>query len=235
MNLREPHPCERCGTWIAEPNQRGKPQKFCSKNCRAGVHGVREYTCKECSRKWKAKSVPGYPPGYCSEDCRKEAARARALEWYYANPERAAAQPSRDPEVRKARWAAYYEANREAMIARVVEYSRTHPEMKRAYDAARYARTRGSVGSERFTLDEIFARDEGVCYLCLKDCPRETATMDHVIPAILGGPHTRVNVRLACKRCNSRKKAALIPEGFYAEGVEVEDQLSSETEQDNGY
>jgi 5-methylcytosine-specific restriction endonuclease McrA len=101
------------------------------------------------------------------------------------------------------------------MIARVVEYSRTHPEWKRAQDAARYAMTRGAVDAERFTLDEIAARDHGICYLCGREA--QSPTMDHVIPVSLGGPHTRVNVRLACRSCNSRKRQQLLPEGVYNE------------------
>jgi 5-methylcytosine-specific restriction endonuclease McrA len=163
-----------------------------------------------CSRRWTAKSVPGQPPRYCSEKCRKEAAKARAREWFYANPERVAQQPSRQAAVKAEYNAAYYEANREAMLERASQYRRDHPEWRRAWNHARYAMTRGAVDAERFTLDEIYARDKGVCYLCGQDCPREVASMDHVIPVALGGPHTRANVRLADRSCNSSKRHTLL-------------------------
>jgi hypothetical protein len=222
MNLREPHACERCGAWIESPNQRGKPQRFCSKRC-ASTLGLREFTCQVCSRRWVVESPVGQPPRYCSEDCRKEAAKARASEWYYTNPERVGAQASRQPEARATYWAAYYEANREAMIQRTLDYFRDHPEAKRARDAARYAMTRGASEAERFTLDEIYARDHGVCYLCGKDVTKQNWSMDHVIPVVLGGPHTRANVRLAHRSCNSRKRHQLLPEGVFGTTKENED------------
>lgn len=216
MDLRQPHPCERCGTWIEKPNPRGRPQRFCSKNCKDGVRGLREFTCQVCSRRWQADPGPGHPPAYCSEDCREEAARARAREWYYTNPERVAEQPSRQASAKSKTFAAYYQANREAQIERSVQYARDHPEWKRAKDAAYYAMSRGAVDAERFSLEEIYTRDHGICYLCGRDVDRAQWSMDHVIPVVLGGPHTRANVRLAHRSCNSRKRHALLPEGCFA-------------------
>lgn len=286
-NLRQPHPCERCGTWIEHPNQRGRPQRFCSKKCKDGVLGLRAFTCQVCARRWQAKSEPGRPPAYCSEDCRKEAARARAREWYYENPERAAGQPSRQPDYKSAAWATYYEVNREALVQHALDYVRDHseqireyrrrPEVREAqrirvakarqtpesrqkmaerqkdpeyrakqsrrqveYDKVRRSRdpeyrqkmlaktvmrralTRGAPDAELFTLDEIYQRDHGICYLCGKEVDHASRTMDHVIPVVLGGPHTRANVRLACRSCNSRKRHFLVPEGFYVENDEGE-------------
>lgn len=219
MDLREPHPCERCGTRIEKPNQRGKPQRFCSVRCKDGrPPALREFTCQVCARKWQAPSPSGRPPAFCSDSCRKQDAKARAREWYHSNPERVTEQPSRQVESRAVANAVYYAANRERESARVAEYARDHPEWKRARDAARYAMTRGAIDAERFTLDEIYARDHGVCYLCGQDVERSRATMDHVIPVVLGGPHTRANVRLAHRSCNSRKRHHLLSEGCFGDG-----------------
>lgn len=69
------------------------------------------------------------------------------------------------------------------------------------------------------TLEKLFRRDNGVCYLCGKLCDwndkivrDETVicgnnypSIDHVIPLARGGAHTWNNVRLAHRICNSIK------------------------------
>lgn len=80
---------------------------------------------------------------------------------------------------------------------------------------------------ECITLDEVIEKDNGICYLC--GCKTSKAdswldangyfvcgdtypTRDHVIPISKGGTHTRDNVRLACRKCNSRKSNTCIEE-----------------------
>ena len=66
---------------------------------------------------------------------------------------------------------------------------------------------------EKVTSDEVYKRDNGVCYICGNltfqdwiDRPlNQRATVDHVIPISKGGPHTWQNVRIACWRCNVTK------------------------------
>ena len=58
---------------------------------------------------------------------------------------------------------------------------------------------------EEFSLDEIYARDEGICLLCGLDVLRKNATMDHVVPLSKGGLHQRDSVVLAHRTCNTRK------------------------------
>lgn len=69
------------------------------------------------------------------------------------------------------------------------------------------------------TLKALFKRDNGICYLCGKQCDwndktinnRGTITgddypsIDHIIPLSLGGVNEWDNVRLACRRCNTKK------------------------------
>lgn len=69
------------------------------------------------------------------------------------------------------------------------------------------------------TLDKLFQRDGGVCYLCgmmcdWNDIVEKDGTMiagnnypsiDHVKPLSKGGTHTWDNLRLACRRCNTVK------------------------------
>jgi 5-methylcytosine-specific restriction endonuclease McrA len=125
-------------------------------------------------------------------------------------------QPSRQPDVRREKNVEYYAANREREIERALAYSRgPGRDAKRALDAARYALTRGASSAERFTLDDIFVRDAGICHLCGDLVERHglgslSATMDHVIPVTKGGHHTLENVKLAHRSCNTRKGNKLL-------------------------
>lgn len=68
------------------------------------------------------------------------------------------------------------------------------------------------------TPDDIAARDGWACHLCGRDInphahrnAAEGATLDHVIPMVLGGQHVLGNLRLAHRSCNSRKGARVLP------------------------
>lgn len=84
---------------------------------------------------------------------------------------------------------------------------------RKARDLARKARMRGpSADVDTFSNLEIFERDGWVCGLCdetvdkrLKYPDPKSASLDHVVPLSLGGPHTRANVQLAHFDCNVRK------------------------------
>ena len=69
------------------------------------------------------------------------------------------------------------------------------------------------------TLDRLFKRDGGVCYICGNKCDWSDIaevngamiagdnypSIDHVKPVSKGGTHTWNNIRLACRRCNTLK------------------------------
>lgn len=66
------------------------------------------------------------------------------------------------------------------------------------------------------TLELLFKKDDGVCYLCGKQCDWNNVdadgnaqgnypSIDHVRPLSKGGTHTWNNVRLACRSCNNAK------------------------------
>lgn len=65
------------------------------------------------------------------------------------------------------------------------------------------------------TLEKLFSRDGGVCYLCGNPCRwddvvngdagEQYPSIDHVIPVSKGGTHTWNNIKLACRRCNWTK------------------------------
>lgn len=69
------------------------------------------------------------------------------------------------------------------------------------------------------TLEKLYQRDDGVCYLCGNVCDwldieekdgtviagGSYPSIDHVKPISKGGTHTWDNIRLACRACNTKK------------------------------
>jgi hypothetical protein len=66
------------------------------------------------------------------------------------------------------------------------------------------------------TLEKLFRRDRGVCYLCGGGCDwtdmfegnagKNYPSIDHVIPVAKGGTHTWDNIKLAHRKCNTAKR-----------------------------
>lgn len=91
------------------------------------------------------------------------------------------------------------------------------------------------------TLETLYRRDSGVCYLCGEKCDWNDKeygsagplypSIDHIIPIARGGLHSWDNVRLAHCSCNSKKSSdmlddleTLVPENAYKYKKEPVDQ-----------
>lgn len=81
------------------------------------------------------------------------------------------------------------------------------------------ARKRAAV-IEQFTNLEIFERDAWICYLCGLGVNRAATwpdpsmpSLDHVVPLILDGPHSRANTRCSHLGCNLRKGTRMLEGG----------------------
>ena len=130
--------------------------------------------------------------------------RARVKAWADAHPGHVSA-----------RAVAWGKAKRTARRRIWTAYRLRHPFKVSAYARARSACERGAVHVERVCILELYARDRGTCWLCGEpvpapgsDCePAASATIDHVIPASLGGAHAYGNARLAHLGCNARRGA----------------------------
>jgi hypothetical protein len=162
--------------------------------------------CKKCKRAWAVKY----------DDHRRE----HDARWYQENRQ-----------LVLDRMKQYYAENAEAVKARVAAWYAEHPETVAAYrptaNASRRTpegRAQGrkdshkrrarmqQAGVEDFDDLEIFERDAWVCQLCwlpvdpeLQHPDRMSKSLDHVIPILLGGPHTRDNTQLAHLVCNIKK------------------------------
>jgi 5-methylcytosine-specific restriction endonuclease McrA len=87
-----------------------------------------------------------------------------------------------------------------------------HPDAVRSFAAARRAR-RQAATTEKFSVAEIFQRDNWTCHLCGSAIDRElrfpdswSASLDHVIPLSKGGAHSRANCAASHLFCNISKK-----------------------------
>lgn len=59
--------------------------------------------------------------------------------------------------------------------------------------------------TELVNRNAIITRDNSTCQICGCLLSKEEVTLDHIIPISKGGEHTEVNLRVACRSCNSRK------------------------------
>ena len=77
----------------------------------------------------------------------------------------------------------------------------------------------GVQADKDISLEKLYDRDHGICYLCNKSCDWSDfkkvngvfivggsyPTVEHVVPLCKGGSHTWDNIKLACHSCNSKK------------------------------
>lgn len=93
---------------------------------------------------------------------------------------------------------------------------RCHDRIKRD---KRIRRMKAREMDQDITLEKLFKRDGGACYLCGRMCDWEDSevidgqfvagesypSIDHVKPISKGGAHTWENIKLACRHCNTVK------------------------------
>lgn len=118
-------------------------------------------------------------------------------------------------EERRAKIPAYYAAHRKERQAHQRAYNVAHREEQRAYRVAHPEKFREHGHRRRARLRSqfvapvdaaaIYRRDRGRCHICGKHVRQVDASMDHLIPISLGGPHAPWNVALTHLRCNLRR------------------------------
>lgn len=99
----------------------------------------------------------------------------------------------------------------------------------RSYERNKETKRRMRLKTQGFdktiTLEKLYDRDNGVCYLCNRTCDWSDfqkvngvfivggsyPTVEHIKPLCKGGEHSWSNVKLACFSCNTKKGAKLMP------------------------
>lgn len=88
---------------------------------------------------------------------------------------------------------------------------------------ANYRARKRKAFIETVSFKKLYERDKGVCHICKKKTtteyvdgvqPSNYATIDHVIPLVMGGLHCYENTKIACKSCNSAKSGNIPKEGI---------------------
>ena|SRR5258708_30757802 len=64
----------------------------------------------------------------------------------------------------------------------------------------------------------IIKRDGYICKYCSKVITKETYTIDHILPASMGGDENPKNLVMCCEWCNKHAKN-LVFESFYAKQI----------------
>lgn len=91
---------------------------------------------------------------------------------------------------------------------------------RREHHAIRQKRKTEQTVDKDITLEKLFERDGGKCYLCGHICDWDDCkiidgvfiaggkypSVEHIVPLSKGGEHSWNNVKLACRRCNSVKR-----------------------------
>ena len=93
----------------------------------------------------------------------------------------------------------------------------------KAHDTRRRQLISDAMVDKDITVEGLFKRDNGICYLCGKPCRLDDyiiqdgqkqcgdwyPSIDHVVPLAKGGRHAWDNVRLAHRICNTRKSDSM--------------------------
>lgn len=128
-----------------------------------------------------------------------EKARESVRRWARANPEKILQL--------KRQWAA---ANSEKIRAWYRRWRLTNPFKAQERNRRRRVRLAGN-GIESVSIDRIIIRDGMICHLCGKSVIAKEFSLDHVIPVSRGGRHAENNLRIAHRRCNSRRRDKPLP------------------------
>lgn len=129
----------------------------------------------------------------------RDRSRASSKSWRERNPEKAALQ--------RRNWS---QRNPDKMALKRRRWRRRNPD-KVTLQKLRRERLEKSAFREVVNKSEVYARDGGRCLMCKLRLSIKEATLDHIVPLVLGGAHSLINVRLACRPCNSRRGAGRIP------------------------
>lgn len=113
-------------------------------------------------------------------------------EWYARN------QPEQRQRIRT-----WHSENKEWMRNYLREWNKNNPDKVREYGAVRDERLKGDFTVAEWR--EIKKFYKYTCLSCLRKEPEIKLSVDHVVPIVEGGKHTKSNIQPLCISCNSTK------------------------------
>lgn len=57
----------------------------------------------------------------------------------------------------------------------------------------------------RVSLDFLYNRAKGICFVCKKKVARAVASREHIVPESLGGSNDESNLSISHKKCNNKR------------------------------
>lgn len=187
-------------------------------------------TCKCCGEPVSVRKV------YCSPQCKEKEKWKREIERQYGSWENYESflKEKRQAKIKEMHERKQKEKEERTIIGTCVvcgnEFTTFNPAQKTCSKECgkrlRYAHKEKRIPKEQMidkdiTLEALYRRDSGVCYLCGGKCDwndkqgnivgASYPSIDHMIPISRGGFHTWGNVRLAHFKCNTVKSNELIP------------------------
>jgi 5-methylcytosine-specific restriction endonuclease McrA len=101
------------------------------------------------------------------------------------------------------------EKNRELRRLQNRMYHKMNPDKHREGVMRRNAIKRNTTAVP-VSYEQIWTRDQGICYLCNQSVDRKDCHFDHIIPLAKGGTHTADNIAVTHALCNQRKSDRVI-------------------------
>jgi 5-methylcytosine-specific restriction endonuclease McrA len=144
--------------------------------------------------------------------------------WVKANPEKSRAHWAKygATEAAKAKRAEWYQANKERILDRLVEYRAETTDLRKATAIAWRAANPGVLRNQKHARrarelkvggklsrdisEKLFKLQKGKCPCCGKLLGKNYH-LDHKMPLALGGPNIDDNMQLLRQRCNAQKGA----------------------------
>lgn len=165
------------------------------------------------TRKWRKENR-----AYCiaynrrQNERRREEMRQYARRRYWSMTPEQRAEMNRRHNAKRVDYHRIYDSLfRKQRNARVAKWARENRERKAQIQRERNRRVwRATIA--KIDRDAVIARDNSMCYLCGMMLERADVTLDHVVPLSRGGDHAESNLRVCCRRCNSRKGTRLLSE-----------------------
>lgn len=183
------------------------------------------FDCKHCGKSFETFAVRAkYCNTKCTDNARyyrdKEKRLAQRRNYVDKNKKKVQASNRRShhkyKEDRNQRSRAYYQANKERMIANALVYIRENPSVVAGIRHKRRGAVSHTVTARDF--ERLARKSGGVCSYCpvsLTDPGRDLPTSlqwDHVVPLSRGGTHSVGNLLPACRSCNLSKGKKFLTE-----------------------
>lgn len=230
---------QRAKEWYAANKEKAAQtaKEYAEKNKEA----LREYR-KKYHEKNKEEYNSKRKKAYQENPEHAEKARQVSRNYFNRNPELIKARQEHQNKVKKEKYVnnpEYREKAKARVKATREKYKKENPELLKQKEriarqkakengtsrtnAANYRARKRKAFIETVSFKKLYERDKGVCHICKGKTtteyvdggqPSNYATIDHVIPLVMGGLHCYENTKIACKSCNSAKSGNIPKDGI---------------------